>query len=142
VTPEQIVARLHSGVEGVLVGRGVLRNPWILAQASDLMAGRAPRVISLQERGRFLLEYIELLHDERVHEPEGFRHVAPGCEQPDTRSAPTRRSHDRWVVNKIRALGAYYTKGIENGAELRAGLNSASSLEALRALIDRFFELA
>src|SRR6266853_313525 len=31
VTPEQIVARLASGVEGVLVGRGVLRNPWILA---------------------------------------------------------------------------------------------------------------
>jgi tRNA-dihydrouridine synthase len=27
-------------VEGVLVGRGVLRNPWILAQAMDLAAGR------------------------------------------------------------------------------------------------------
>ena len=26
--------------EGVLVGRGVLRNPWILAQAADLAAGR------------------------------------------------------------------------------------------------------
>src|SRR5438477_4215539 len=34
VTPEQIVTRLASGVEGVLVGRGVLRNPWILAQAT------------------------------------------------------------------------------------------------------------
>src|SRR3954469_24192307 len=28
--PEQIVDRLASGVDGVLVGRGVLRNPWIL----------------------------------------------------------------------------------------------------------------
>src|SRR5436305_900489 len=27
----QIVERLQSGVDGVLVGRGVLRNPWILA---------------------------------------------------------------------------------------------------------------
>jgi len=40
VTPKQIVETLRSGVEGVLVGRGVLRNPWILAHASDLLAGR------------------------------------------------------------------------------------------------------
>ena len=43
VEPEQIVERMRSGVEGVLVGRGVLRNPWILAQAADLAAGRPPR---------------------------------------------------------------------------------------------------
>src|SRR6187455_2625322 len=43
IEPEQIVERLRSGVKGVLVGRGVLRNPWILAQATDLLAGRAAR---------------------------------------------------------------------------------------------------
>src|SRR5499426_1021312 len=53
VTPEQVVARLGSGVDGVLVGRGVLRNPWILAQAADLMAGRSPRGVTLADRGRF-----------------------------------------------------------------------------------------
>ena len=41
VEPEQVVERLRAGVDGVLVGRGVLRNPWILAQAADLAAGRA-----------------------------------------------------------------------------------------------------
>ena len=41
VEPEQVVERMRLGVEGVLVGRGVLRNPWILAQAADLAAGRA-----------------------------------------------------------------------------------------------------
>ena len=142
VTPEQIVERLRAGVEGVLVGRGVLRNPWILAQAADLMAGRAPRVISLQERGRFLLEYIELLQNERVREPEGFRHVAPGVDPAaDARASTDRRSHDRWVVNKIRALGGYYTKGVENGAELRAGLNTTIGVGQLRDLIARFFQL-
>src|ERR671919_477177 len=48
------------GISGVLVGRGVLRNPWILAQAADIAAGRDPREVSMAERGRFLLEYIEL----------------------------------------------------------------------------------
>src|SRR5437867_4247099 len=75
VEPEQIVERLASGVEGVLVGRGVLRNPWILAQASDLAAGRPAREASMPERGKFLLDYIDLLLEENGYE--------------------------RWVVNKI-----------------------------------------
>src|SRR5436190_9324023 len=40
VEPRQIIDRLDRGVDGVLVGRGVLRNPWILAQAADIAAGR------------------------------------------------------------------------------------------------------
>src|SRR5206468_1908014 len=47
VTPEQIVEKLRLGIEGVLVGRGVLRNPWILAQAVDIAEGRAPRDVSM-----------------------------------------------------------------------------------------------
>ncbi len=132
VTPEQVVDRLASGVEGVLVGRGVLRNPWILAQAADLLAGREPQVVSLADRGRFLFDYIDLLLTERVREPEGFRRAAPGAPVPQ-------KSHDKWVINKIRALGSWYTKGVENGAALRVGLNSADSLDGLRDLIARFF---
>src|SRR2546427_2578063 len=49
ISPEQIVERLRSGVQGVLVGRGVLRNPWILSQAADLSAGRPPREVTLRD---------------------------------------------------------------------------------------------
>ena len=118
--PEQVIARIRSGVEGVLVGRGVLRNPWILAQAMDLAAGRTPRAVTLEDRGAFLLEYIDLLMKERVDEAREL-------------------THDRWVVNKLRALGSWYTKGLENGSHLRTGINSAPSLEALRQLITEFF---
>src|SRR6267378_3335036 len=120
VEPEQIVERMRSGVEGVLVGRGVLRNPWILAQAVNLAAGRPPRAVTLEDRGRFLLDYIDLLLKERVD---------------DARAV----SHDRWVVNKIRALGSWYTKGLDNGSHLRTTINSASSLPVLRAAIATFF---
>src|SRR5689334_19695019 len=51
VEPEHVIERMNSGVSGVLVGRGVLRNPWILAQAADLAAGCTPRSVSLRERG-------------------------------------------------------------------------------------------
>src|SRR5687767_15718672 len=61
VEPDEIQARLKLGVSGVLVGRGVLRNPWILAQAAALAAGETPAPVSLQERGDFLRAYIRLL---------------------------------------------------------------------------------
>src|SRR6476620_1638145 len=49
VEPEHIVERMRRGVDGVLVGRGVLRNPWILAQAQDLAAGASAREVTLAD---------------------------------------------------------------------------------------------
>jgi nifR3 family TIM-barrel protein len=146
VEPEQIVERLATGVQGVLVGRGTLRNPWILSQASDLVAGRKLRPVTLEDRGRFLLDYIELLTKERVREPEGFRHALiqganPGSAMGETRSSdsPLARSHDRWVINKVRALASWYTKGLEGGSQMRVAINSTESLSALRDLIRNHF---
>jgi tRNA-dihydrouridine synthase B len=138
--PETIVSRWRSGVDGVLVGRGVLRNPWILAQAADLAAGRPAREVTLAERGRFLLDYIDLLRRERVHEPQGFRHIAPSTEISGTERRA--QGHDRWVINKVRALGSWYTKGLENGSHLRIAINRAESLEALQEIVESFFAAA
>jgi tRNA-dihydrouridine synthase B len=137
IEPEQIVERLQSGVQGVLVGRGVLRNPWILAQAADLLRGRPVRPVNLQDRGTFLLEYIDLLLTERLREPAGFRHTAPTAGA----RADFVISHNRWVINKIRALGSWYTKGLDNGSHLRTAINAAESVPQLQNLIHDFFRL-
>ena len=121
VEPEDIVRKMRSGVSGVYVGRGVLRNPWILAQARDLMEGKPARQVLLEERGQFLLDYMQLLLSENV---------------PDSGKALSR---ERWVINKIRALCSWYTKGFEGGAQFRIGVNSAQSIAELQDLIDRFF---
>jgi nifR3 family TIM-barrel protein len=137
VDSSQIVQRLQrAGVDGVLVGRGALRNPWIFEQARDLAAGRAPRQISSVERGQFLLDYVELLMTERLGEADGFRHVAPG--QVSLPATPA-RGHDRWVINKLRALNSWYTKGLDNGSHLRVSINAAESIPHLRAVIEDFF---
>ncbi|MGE3511073.1 MAG: tRNA dihydrouridine synthase DusB [Vicinamibacterales bacterium] len=135
VEPEQILQRMNSRVSGVLVGRGVLRNPWILAQASDLAAGRPARSISRTERGQFLLDYLELLLEDGVAEPDGFRHAAPGA----SARHEVQTSHERWVINKIRALATYYTKGFEQGSHLRTAINRTTSVLELRELISAFF---
>ncbi|MGE5243902.1 MAG: tRNA dihydrouridine synthase DusB [Betaproteobacteria bacterium] len=137
VEPQQIVDKLRMGVEGVLVGRGVLRNPWVLAQAADLAAGRPAREVTPADRARFLLEYIDLLMHERVRDDDNGRRDA-GVPPSGTPPAADER-HGRWVVNKVRALGAYFTKGLDNGSHLRTAINSAGSLPALRATIETFF---
>jgi tRNA-dihydrouridine synthase B len=137
VDPEHIVQRLRGGrVSGVLVGRGALRNPWIFEQASSLMAGQAARPVTPHERGQFLLDYIDLLIHERVDEAEGFRHAAPGQAPESTTPA---RGHDRWVINKLRALNSWYTKGLDGGSHLRVAINSAESIGQLRDIISDFF---
>jgi tRNA-dihydrouridine synthase B len=136
VQPEQIVSRLRgSAVSGVLVGRGALRNPWIFAQAAHLSGEGGFAEVSLEDRGRFLLEYIDLLLGERVAEAPGFRHMAPSRA---VESAVV-RGRERWVVNKVRALGSWYTKGLGGGGELRVRINSAESIQALRTIISEFF---
>jgi len=121
VEPAQILDRLRgTPVAGVLVGRGILRNPWLFAQAADLLAGRPPRRVTPDDRKRFLMEYVDLLVRE-----------AP--------AAYKASSHDRWIVNKLRALCGYYTRGFEDGAHLRVAVNRAPSVAALRTLIEEFF---
>jgi len=138
VEPEQVELRLRDGgVGGVLVGRGALRNPWIFAQAADARAGVRPRTVTLEERGQFLLEYIDLLLKERVDESSGFRHVAPG--QGPLAPHPAARGRERWVINKLRALGSWYTKGLEGGSNLRIAINSADSIPRLQQIIIDFF---
>jgi tRNA-dihydrouridine synthase B len=166
----QILHRMADGhVRGVLVGRGVLRNPWILAQASDLAAGFAPRVVTLADRGQFLLDYVTLLLNERVSEREGFRHTAPSpaalssrllapesmsahdrealsAERPEPsaeRRDPRAGRRERWVINKVRALVSWYSKGLDNGGHLRIAINSAQSVTEVRDIVDQcFFEPA
>jgi len=147
VEPEHVIEKLAStaagstgptGIAGVLVGRGVLRNPWILSQAADIAAGRRPRTITLAERGQFLVDYIDLLLNERVDEASGFRHAAPGAG--DSMNAPaTARGRERWVINKIRALSSWYSKGFDCGSHFRVRVNSCESIVQLRETVDEFF---
>jgi nifR3 family TIM-barrel protein len=157
IEARQILDRMADGrLGGVLVGRGVLRNPWILAQALDLAEGRAPRVVTPADRGQFLHDYLTLLLNERANERDGFRHTAPGTFQVDplasgrsplaqaagaAQPAPA-RGREKWVINKLRALCSWYSKGLENGGHLRVRINHAQSIAEVRDILDGFFVAA
>jgi tRNA-dihydrouridine synthase B len=146
VEPSQLVEKLrHGGVAGILVGRGALRNPWIFEQAAAIARGEAPRPIGPAERAQFLLDYVELLLHERTGESEGFRHVAPAPSGVDAASSGrdgVARGHDKWVINKLRALNSWYTKGLDNGSHLRIAVNAARTVPELREIVVDFFSAA
>jgi hypothetical protein len=86
-----------------------------------------------------------------VGESDGFRHHAPVCLAPafggagvasapgdSSRHVPA-RGRERWVINKVRALCAWYSKGLEGGSILRSQVNTANSLAQLDEIIDQFF---
>ena len=141
IEPEQAIERLRTtAVSGVLVGRGVLRNPWILSQAQALSEGRTPTPVTLEQRGQFLLDYLDLLLAEGDNEAEGFRHsvIADPALNPSAQERIA-RGRERWVINKLRALGSWYTKGLDNGSHLRTAINQSESLGELRDVIAQFF---
>ena len=143
VTAQQIVNRTtNTGVAGVLVGRGALRNPWIFQQAMALLSGRLVGEVTPEERCGFLLEYIDLLCREGVDEGRGFRHAVPNAAGPGTRVGQRHGTQrERWVVNKLRALGSWYTKGLNRGSQLRTEINHAASVSELRDIIRVFFQM-
>lgn len=96
----------------------------------------------MADRGQFLLDYIEMLQGEGLNEAAGFRHSLPGASA--SQAAEVRRlvGRARWVVNKVRALGSWYTKGLEGGATLRVRINSAESIDSLKQLIHEFFGMS
>jgi tRNA-dihydrouridine synthase B len=155
IEPSHLVDRVRDGgVAGVLVGRGALRNPWIFEQAAAIARGETPREITSSDRAQFLLEYIEMLLHERTGESAGFRHVAPtnpeaspqglgpSALSPMAASGEARRGHHRWVINKLRALNSWFTKGLDNGSHLRVAINSAESIAQLENIIEQFFGAA
>ena len=79
-----------------------------------------------------------LLDDDDATEDAGFRHTAHGLQVRKPRAA-ARSSEDRWVINKLRALCTWYTKGFEGGSHFRIGVNSAKSIAEVEALVEDFF---
>ena len=138
IEPEDILARMATGVSGVLVGRGVLRNPWILAQAADLAAGRPARQVTLHDRGAVPARVHGFVAQRRWERADGVP-ASGGPANPRSlvrKLSGERARHERWVINKLRALMSWYSKGLHNGGHLETAINAANSISHARDIIE------
>lgn len=102
-----------TGVDGVMIGRGVLSNPWLIRQCHDYLQGDAVRGVTLEEKAEFIISFLRRSSD-------GIPPVV--------------------AVGKMKKMGGYLSRGIPGGARLRANIHSARTANEILALVQDFFE--
>jgi tRNA-dihydrouridine synthase B len=101
-----------SGVDGILIGRGAMQNPWIFRQFSDVLAGREPYQPDLDEKKAVLLEFFAMCREE----------------MPEIVS-----------LGKMKQLAGQFTKGLVGGAQFRQTLYHSHSAEEILDNITIYF---
>jgi tRNA-dihydrouridine synthase B len=102
----------ETGVDGVMIGRGVLTNPWLIRQCFDYWKGNEATLITLRARADFIIAFLRRIHLEL---PEPI------------------------ALGKMKKMGGYLSKGISESAHLRNRIHSARSGGELLWIIQEFF---
>jgi nifR3 family TIM-barrel protein len=103
-TPEDVLAmRAHTQCDGIMIARGSFGNPWLFAQARDLLEGRAKRP-----------------------DPTAAERFATALEH--ARLALRLQGDTRKTALEFRKHLGWYTKGLRDGAELRQRLFTIESM--------------
>jgi len=103
----------ETGCDGVMIGRGATRNPWIFRQVAARLSGGELPEPTLADRRRLIFDH--------------FRTVVE-------REEPTHALH------KLRAFTNRYSRGIPRGVELRRRINDLATPEAFFAAWVRHFD--
>ncbi len=103
----------ETGVNGILIGRGAMQNPWIFRQFQDVLEGRKPYQPDLSEKKAVLLEFFEMCLEEM---PELV------------------------ALGKMKQLAGQFTKGLVGGAQFRQTLYHSHSADEILDNISTYFE--
>lgn len=103
----------QTGVDGVMVGRGATRNPWIFGQIAALMSQGAMPQPTLDDRRRLILNH--------------FRTVIE-------------RESDKMARSKLATFTNWYSQGLPEGLRLRRQIQGMGSAEEFIIAIDRHFD--
>jgi tRNA-dihydrouridine synthase B len=111
--PEDAVRMLRqTGCDGVMIGRGATRNPWIFRQAAALLSGGAASPPTVAERRALVLDHFASVV---AREP-----------------APL-------ALHKLRTFTGVYSHGLPTGERLRRQIQALPDAPALIAAVETFF---
>ncbi len=103
----------ETGVDGILIGRGAMQNPWIFRQFADVLAGGEPYQPDLQEKKDVLLEFFSMCREEMA---------------------------EIIALGKMKQLAGQFTKGLVGGAQFRQTLYHSHSADEILDNITTYFE--
>ena len=102
----------ETGVDGVMIGRGALGNPWLIRQCWDHLSGRESVPLTLEARMDFFVAFLRRI----------------SVEVP----APV-------ALGKIKKAGGYLSKGFPGSAHLRARIHQSHTTDEVFASIREHF---
>ena len=109
-TPEDAKRMLEeTGCDYIMVGRAACKNPFLFTQINDYLEKESYPEISFKERVQYFFKYLHY-----------------------TKSYPTIK------FANIKMQAVYFTKGVENGKELRLRIVKAKTIEDLEHLLRDF----
>src|SRR4029077_16006760 len=110
--PEDALRMLaETGCDGVMVGRGATRNPWIFRQIAARLSGSRLAEATLADRRDLILDH--------------FRMVAE-------------REDSTFALHKLRKFTGWYTHGLPNGRKLRQAINQIPDVPSFLATVEEF----
>ena len=101
-----------TGVDGIMIGRGALGNPWVFRQIADGFARRPALPLELEDYRLMFESFIAKL---REYHPE------------------------RRVHNRVKAFIGWVTKGLKGGTALRQSIYASKSVDEVSAIFDAYF---
>jgi tRNA-dihydrouridine synthase B len=102
----------ETGVDGIMMGRGGLSNPWLIRQCWDHLSGKAVPQVSFAEKAEFMTKFLQ-----RV-----------SMETP----LPV-------ALGKMKKIGGYLSKGFPGSTHLRAQIHGSSTAEELLGVLQQYF---
>jgi tRNA-dihydrouridine synthase B len=102
-----------TGCDGIMVGRGATRNPWIFRQIAARMSGGRISQPTLGDRRDLILGH--------------FRMVAE-------------RESSAFAMHKLRKFTGWYTHGLPNGRRLRQEINQLPDVGSFLAAVEGFLD--
>lgn len=112
--PEDALRMLaETGCDGVMVGRGATKNPWIFLQIAARMEGSHLSEPTLDDRRELILAH--------------FRMVAE-------------REQSTFALHKLRKFTGWYTHGLPNGRKLRQAINQIPDVPSFLATVEAFLD--
>ena len=104
----------YTGVDGIMIGRGTMGNPWIFEQIKYyLTIGEKLQRPNLQEKYEIIKEHIELAIEEKG---------------------------EKVALNEMRKHISWYTKNMPNSSGFRDLVNHIENKEELMKIIREYFE--
>jgi nifR3 family TIM-barrel protein len=103
----------RTGADGLMIGRGAIRDPWVFAKIVADRAGRPPVVVDDAERERVLLAFYATI---RQHS-----------------------SHERGALGRMKKLARYFTDGVDGGDDLRTRILHADTVDDAFDEVRAFF---